>query len=73
MIGGSARTTGICETPYSWRIWIASAIVSLGWVWTRAGMSPFLARSTSPMVCPPPEPVRKPKWASQSSLKTLVR
>ena len=52
MMGGSAQTTGICETPYSCRICTASAIVSLGWVCTSAGMSPFLACSTSPMVSP---------------------
>ena len=37
--GGSARTTGIWLTPYSRRIEIASAIVSLGWVWTSDGSS----------------------------------
>ena len=40
--GGSALTTGICETPYSRRICTASRIVSPGWVCTRAGMSPDL-------------------------------
>ena len=50
-IGGSARTTGICETPYSCRIATASAIVSPGWVCTRSGSRPALPRSTSPTVC----------------------
>ena len=49
-IGGSARTTGICETPYSRRMAIASAMVSPGWVCTRAGRPPALPRSTSPTV-----------------------
>ena len=49
-IGGSARTTGICETPYSWRIATASAMVSFGWVCTRSGSRPSLPRSTSPTV-----------------------
>ena len=48
MTGGSALTTGIWETPYSRRISIASRTVSLGWVCTRAGISPDLACSTSP-------------------------
>ena len=49
-IGGSARTTGIWLTPYSWRMWTASAIVSPGWVCTRSGSWPDLPRSTSPTV-----------------------
>ena len=73
MIGGSARTTGICETAYSCRILTASAIVSLGWVCTSAGMSPFLACRTSPMVSPLLDSAMNPKRASHSSLKTLVR
>ena len=42
MTGGSALTTGICETPNSRRMWTASRIVSLGCVWTSAGISPDL-------------------------------
>ncbi len=73
-IGGSARTTGIWETPYSWRIATASAIVSAGWVCTRSGSRPALPRRTSPTVrSGVSSPVAKPYWASQSSLKTLVR
>ncbi len=74
-IGGSARTTGICETPYSWRIATASAMVSAGWVCTRSGSWPDLPRSTSPTVWAwgAPSPEGKPYCASQSSLKILVR
>ncbi|CAB4925190.1 unannotated protein [freshwater metagenome] len=53
--GGSARTTGIWETPYSRRMSMASRTVSVGWVCTRAGSaspSPDLARSSSPTVSP---------------------
>ena len=46
--GGSARTTGIWETPYSRRIPTASAMVSIGWVCTSDGSSPDFSRSTSP-------------------------
>ena len=35
--GGSALTTGTCETPYSRRIAMASRTVSSGWTWTRGG------------------------------------
>ncbi len=48
--GGSAPTTGICDTPYSRRIPMASRTVSEGWVWTRAGNAPDLRRNTSPTV-----------------------
>ena len=73
LVGGSARTTGICETPYSWRMCTASAIVSVGWVCTRSGIWPLLPRSTSPMVGWSSEAGRKPYWASHSSLNTLPR
>ncbi len=74
-IGGSARTTGICETAYSCRIATASAMVSLGWVCTRSGSRPSLPRSTSPTVWvwSRSASVGKPYCASHSSLKTLVR
>ena len=72
-IGGSARTTGIWETPYSCRIATASAIVSPGWVCTRSGSRPDLPRSTSPTVVSVVVPVGKPYCASQSSLKIFVR
>src|SRR3954447_1648669 len=52
MTGGSARTTGSCETAYSRRMWMASASVSFGWVCTSWGSWPPLARSTSPTVWP---------------------
>jgi hypothetical protein len=38
--GGSALTTGICDTPYSRRISMASRIVSLGCVCTRRAARP---------------------------------
>ena len=73
-IGGSARTTGICETPYSCRIATASAMVSPGWVCTRSGSRPDLPRSTSPTVWTVGSwPLAKPYWPSHSSLNTLVR
>ena len=73
-IGGSARTTGIWETPYSRRIATASAMVSLGWVCTSSGRPPDLPRSTSPTVWEEvPWPESKPYWASHWSLNTLVR
>ena len=74
-IGGSARTTGIWDTPYSWRIATASAMVSPGWVCTRSGSRPSLPRSTSPTVgtSSAVSPTAKPYCASHSSLKTLVR
>ena len=51
--GGSAFTTGICETPYSRRMSITSRTVSFGCACTSDGVSPDFSRSTSPMVmCP---------------------
>src|SRR6478609_11734309 len=57
--GGSALTTGICDTPYSRMISTASRMVSLGWVCTRSGSRPLLPRSTSPTL-PRPASARKP-------------
>ena len=50
MTGGSALTTGICDTEYSCRISMASRTVSVGWVCTSAGRSPAFLWSTSPTV-----------------------
>jgi hypothetical protein len=60
--GGSARTTGICETPYSRRMSIASRTVSVGWVCTNDGSGPSwpLRASTSPTVVVPLSACRKP-------------
>ena len=41
--GGSARTTGSCETPYSRRMSIASRTVSFGWACTSDGVVAGLA------------------------------
>ena len=35
--GGSALTTGICDTPYSSRMAMADRTVSSGWTWTKDG------------------------------------
>ena len=72
-IGGSARTTGICETPYSWRMCTASAMVSLGWVCTRSGMPAALAAQHLADASARSVAGRKPYWLSHSSLKTLAR
>ena len=48
--GGSAPTTGICDTPYSRRMPMASRTVSDGWVCTRSGSAPDLPRNISPTV-----------------------
>jgi len=48
--GGSARTTGICETPYSRITSMASRTVSFGCMCTNSGVGPDLAASTSPTV-----------------------
>ena len=50
--GGSASTTGICETPYVCRISMASRTVSVGCVCTRSGSAPDLVHSTSATVAP---------------------
>ncbi|CKQ97056.1 Uncharacterised protein [Mycobacterium tuberculosis] len=57
--GGSAPTTGICDTPYSRRIPMASRTVSDGWVYTRAGSAPDLRRNTSPTVDCSVDPSRR--------------
>jgi hypothetical protein len=57
--GGSALTTGICDTPYSRRMLIAVRIVSPGWVCTSAGRRPPLLFRTSPTVVSP-SALRKP-------------
>ncbi|PQM44283.1 hypothetical protein C1Y40_05559 [Mycobacterium talmoniae] len=71
--GGSAPTTGICDTPYSRRMLIASRTVSDGCVCTRSGSAPDFPRSTSPTVGCAVEPSsrvrRKPYDDIQASLK----
>ncbi len=47
VIGGSAPTMGIWETPYSRRMSMASRTVSFGCACTSEGVSPDLVRSTS--------------------------
>ena len=52
----SKIASGICDTPYSRRIPMASRSVSDGWVCTRSGNTPDLARSTSATVDSTVEP-----------------
>ena len=59
--GGSARTTGICETPYSRRIATASAIVSFGWVCTSDGqLAGLLAQHVADRHAPSARARREP-------------
>ncbi|SKU47121.1 Uncharacterised protein [Mycobacteroides abscessus subsp. abscessus] len=75
MTGGSAPTTGICDTPYSRKISMASRTVSDGWVCTKSGSAPDFPRSTSPTVGSetlPSKRLRKNPYEDiQASLNTL--
>jgi hypothetical protein len=67
--GGSALTTGICDTPYSRRIDMADLTDSAGWTCTRGGIvdapSPRdLATSRSSTVSPALPVARRNPWSA---------